>query len=443
MATLVITTGSGGQPVELPEGLPPLREDVDVSTPPTFVPTNGRLYQKENFQPIGLNIQSEILSPEYLGLASKVDFGAYRITINESDFASPDSPNYLKLASIIDRIVGAGVEVLLTLDTNYLDPGTYSACLARVYDTVGGKVKSFQLLDNINQRVGVSLTAYNEALTLVRTVRELKKADFGIVLGGIIGIDRRFVKELNDFYILDRVDALAFNLFPDSSQMELPPSSATAIAPHSLYEAATLFSSMPVDKDIYVTSLGISTAVSPFGVSQLDQASMLARATLYLLNGGATRVFISSLIDTDPFSVSPSRSMGLFMADGTAKPAYYSIAKLAKTLRGAYFIVPYYLFQMSNEFPAMADPTFVNHLYDPKNGVISLFYWTTTMNPLDRYTNLIIYRTDIQPVSLVNLLAEENTQVPFKKAGNLTLFSRIPLSHVPTAVRLELIHRDG
>lgn len=428
---------SHSQPIELPKGLPALREKGETSSSPNFIPTNPFLVNKGDFEPLGLNLQSELLSPDYLARASEIGFGAYRLVINEGDFAELDSPNYLKLSSIIDTISKSNAEVLLVLETNYLNPSFYTAFFNRVYQATKGKVHSFQLLDTINLRAGASLKDYSETVTIVRSLREKEGADYEIVCGSIQGVDRAFLSELKDTYILDRVDALAFNLYPTASSMEIP-SSVGSLAPHSIYEAGMLFQELlSLKKRIYVTELGVSSALSPGGVSQPDQASILSRSAILLLNAGATRVFFSALFDTDPMGIIPAHSMGILMADGTPKPAFYALKNLADLMRGSYFIVPYYLFQMSNEFPADSDPVFVVHLYSPTKRQLKFLYWTSVMNSFERYTNLIIYRPQLEPTALSNLLTGPYANFSFRRGGNILVFSRIPLSHIPTAITFQ------
>ncbi len=435
---LLVGGAAHSQSIELPPGFPPLRDDIDVFAPFRIVPTNPFLVKDKNFQPIGITLQPELLSPEYLQLASELKPGMLRLRIEESDFLDPNSANFIKLESIVDSITKQGTDILLVLDTNFVDAGLYSAFFARVFGAVGSKVREYQLLDNINLRTGISLPALSEAISIIRSLRAQRSWDFDIVLGGILGIDQNFINKLNSMHIVDRVDAVAFNLFPTSSGMELSSNAPGIIAPHSIYEAGLLFHNLSSNnKKVYVTSLGVSTALPPFGVSQLEQASMLSRASLYLLNLGASRIFLSSLMDTDPFSLTPAESSGLVMADKTPKVSFSVMKNLCSILKGSYFIVPYYLFQMSNEFPAEGDPTFALHLYNPNEKTIHFIYWLTTVTTFERFTNLIVYRPALEPLSQVNLLTGETASVPFRRGGNLLVFSHLPISHIPTSIKFK------
>jgi len=432
------------QPIELPKGFPPLKEDIDPNSVPVIVPTNPYLSQKANFQPIGLSLQSELLSPEYLSRADSIDFGAYRLVINDADFQDLNSPNYIKLSSIIDKLYSRNRDILITLDSTFLDPEVYAGTFLQIVKTVGKKVAYFQLLDTINNRPGVSLRAYHETLSLVNSIRSQEGMDFKLVLGGISGIDRSLLDELSNLYILNRVDVIAFNLRLDRNNMELSRDSSATLAPHSLFETVATFNRLSsLGKEFFVTRLSASSCFPPPGVSQLDQASMLTRACLYLLNGGASRVFIDSLADTDPTQLSYNGCIGIIQADGSLKPAYYAIKNLASILRGKFFISPYYLVQMSNDFPAHLDPLFVHHLYSPSDSSIYLFYWTPIMNVYDRYTNLAIFRKDLTPVSMINLLGGESADIPYRRGANLLVFAHLPLSHIPTAIKLKMEKRGG
>jgi hypothetical protein len=296
-------------------------------------------------------------------------------------------------------------------------------------------VRYYQILDNINIHLGVSAYTYHELLKRVRQYREDNAAEFEIVCGAIQGVDRDFIADLVDAYVFDRVDAIAFNLYPDALHLEAP-APATELVPHSLYDAAAAFSELKrFNKPFFVTSLGVSNAYAPLGVSQLDQASLMGRGILYSLNGGASRVFLHSLTDTDPNYLNPQRCMGLYAADGSTKPAAGLVRHMASLLRGAYPFVPYYLFQMHNNFPAGRDPVYLHHLYRPADRATYLVYWTSEMKLLKRTTNLAVYRTDLQPVGLLNLLTGENAPPGHKRGGNLTLFAGLPLSHIPTAIK--------
>jgi len=420
--------------IELPPDFPPLRQTVEAAAPATLTPTNPYLVQGPDYQPLGLNLQSELLSPELLAESQELGFGAFRLVIREADFSEENSPNFFKLRNVIEHIAERGQEILLTLESSQISPNLYSAYFIRIYNAVGNKVHLYQLADNINQHLGLSTANYSEALSLIRSFRDAQKADFKLVLGGIRGIDHAFISELRDKRVFERVDALAFNLYPDPDHMELP-YPGREVAGMSLSSAVWAFRELAAyGKPVFITALGVSTAVSPLGVSQLDQASMLSRATLYLLNGGACRIFLHSLQDSDAALVNPQKNMGLLSYDGGVKPAYYAMQRLASVLRGAYFFEPYFIFQMSNEFPAQGDPVFVHLLCRPSDRTVLFAYWTSKMNVLDRFTNLVVYRPQLQVQSMVNLISGESDAVPCRRAQNVLLFHYLPLSHIPTFI---------
>lgn len=429
--------------VELPAGFPPLRDTVDPDRPVSIVPTNRDLVRGPDYQPLGLNLQSELLSSELLADAQKLGFGAFRLVIREADFSEQDSPNFFKLRNVVACMVSQGQEILLTLESARISPNLYSAYFIRIYNAVSDQVRYYQLADNINQHVGLSTGDYAETLSLIRAFRDSQKADFKLVLGGIRGIDHAFISKLGEQRILGRVDVLAFNLYPDPNHMELP-YAGRELAGMSLCSAVAAFHDLAAyGKPIYITDLGVSTAVSPLGVSQLDQASMLSRSTLYLLNGGASRVFLHSLQDTEANLVNPQRNMGLLTHDGSTKPAYYTMQRLTTVLRGAYFFEPYFTFEMTNEFPARGDPLFAYFLYRPTDRATCFIYWTSKMNALDRFTNLMIYRPQLEVRSMMNLLSGESGDVPCRRAKNLLLFHRLPLSHIPTFIVMTGEEPDG
>jgi hypothetical protein len=232
------------------------------------------------------------------------------------------------------------------------------------------------------------------------------------------------------------VDVIAFNLFPDPSHMELP-LEYNETAPPSLYEATAMMGALgKYGKPFFITSLGASSAYAPLGVSQLDQASIIARSILFLLRGGASRIFLHSMADTDVNNMFPQHCMGLFAMDGSEKPVAGVVRRLALMLKGAYFIDPYYLFQMHNNFPAAADPVFAHHLYNPVTRATSYIYWTSAMNMYDRTTNLAIFRPGLQPLALMSLLTGESVKPPFNRGGNLLIFAGLPLSQVPYVIQM-------
>ncbi len=422
--------------IELPSFIPPMEDVVDVDEPFVIEPTNPDLVQGPDYQPLGLNLQSALLSPELLRTAAGFDFSCYRLTIQQTDFPDAESPNLYVLADVVERIANSGVELMLTLDSPGLDLDAFMDFLALVDGEVGESVRYYQLLDNINIHLGVSSSTYHELIRSVRAYREETGGSFEIVAGGIRGIDHAFIDELADAYIFERVEAIAFNLYPDPAHMEYS-ASYPETASHSLYEAVQSFAALQTyKKPVFVTSLGISNAYAPLGVSQLDQASMIARGTLFLLNNGASRVFLHSLLDTDPDYFQPQQSMGLYAYDGTEKPAASVVRHLAPILRGSYFFYPYYLYQMKSGFPAMSDPVYVHHLYHPPDRATYYIYWTSTMNMIDRTTNLVLYRPGLQPMSVHNLLTGESALPAFNRAGNLLLFAKLPLSHIPTVIKM-------
>jgi hypothetical protein len=165
---------------------------------------------------------------------------------------------------------------------------------------------------------------------------------------------------------------------------------------------------------------------------------MLCRASLYLLQGGVSRVFLHSLVDTESETLNARSFMGLYNLDASPKPSAGAIRRLAWLLRASYFIEPYYIFQMNNEFPAETAPVFAYHIYRPAENAVYFTYLTSDMTMLARHTNLVIYRTDMQSQELLNLLSGISSPAPCKAAGNLLLFSRLPLSHVPVSIKLQL-----
>lgn len=418
-----------------PTFFPPMEDKLDPDAPFEIVPANPDLVQGPDYQPLGLNLQRELLSPEMLREADSFGFSCYRLTVKQADFAEPDSPNLIVLTDVVRRIRGMDCDVLLTLDSAGLDIDAYMEFFAAVDAAVGDMVRYYQVLDNINRHLGVSSYTYHQLIKHVRKYREDTAGAFKIVCGGILGVDREFIADLVDAYVFDRVDVIALNLYPDRAHMEFA-APDYELVPHSLYDAAVAFEGLRrFGKPFFVTSLGVSNAYAPLGVSQLDQASMVGRSILYLLNGGASRVFLHSLTDTDQNYLNPQRCMGLIAYDGTAKPAAGVVRHLSPILRGSYPFAPYYLFQMSNNFPAARDPVYAHHFYHPPDRATYFIYWTSAMKMLDRTTNLALYRTDMRPVGLLNLLTGENAPPGCNSAGNLTLFAGLPLSHVPTAIK--------
>jgi len=424
--------------IKLPPSFPSRADTIDTAGPYSLVPINPHLAAEPDVRPLALNLPSESLTPEVLSEAGTYDFSCYRLTIHQEDFSEGGEANLAALGDIIQRIRRQGREVMLTLDSAGLDIPGFLVFFQQVYTAVGAEVKYFQFLDNLNRHLGVSSYTYHELLGNIRQLRTEKGWDFTIVAGGILGVDYQFIQNLADAYVFERVDAIAFNLYPDAEHMEFP-LRRSEVAPHSVHACVQMVAQLArYDKPVFVTDLGVSTAYAPLGVSQLDQASMLCRAALYLLQGGVSRVFLHSLVDTGAETLKAQSYMGLYNVDGSPKPSAGAIRRLAWLLRASYFIEPYYIFQMSNMFPAEGSPVFAYHIYRPAENAVYFTYVTTDMIMLDRYTNLVIYRTDMQAQELLNLLTGTASPSPCKAAGNLLLFNRLPLSHVPVSIKLQL-----
>jgi hypothetical protein len=429
--------------IKLPPSFPSRKDTIDTTGPYKLVPINKWLAAEPDVRPLALNLRSESLTPEVLSEAAGYDFSCYRMVIFQEDFGEGAEANLVALGDIIQRIRRQGREVMLTLDSVGLDTPSYLAFFQRIYDAVGADVKYFQFLDNLNRHLGVSSYTYHELLGSIRQLRTDSGRDFTIVAGGIQGIDYKFIQDLADAYVFDRVDVIAFNLYPDAEHMEYPLRRAE-VAPHSLNACVEMIGKLArYGKPVFITDLGVSTAYAPLGVSQLEQASMLCRASLYLLQGGVSRVFLHSLVDTESETLNARSFMGLYNLDASPKPSAGAVRRLAWLLRASYFIEPYYLFQMNNEFPAENAPVFAYHIYRPAENAVYFTYVTTDMMMLDRSTNLVIYRTDMQAQELLNLLTGTASPSPCKSAGNLLLFNRLPLSHVPVAVKLQLEAHGG
>jgi hypothetical protein len=422
--------------IKLPPEFKAPEDDVDVRSKITIVPTNPDLVRGPDYQPLGMNLQSDILNPDLLTSAASFGFSCYRLVIKQADFPDAQTPNLVILGDILSRLQDEGAEAMLTLETDSFDPDSFMEFFKLVDGAVGSQVAYYQFLDNINYHLGVSAYTYHELLARIRDYRESSGNKFTIVCGGIQGVDYKFISELQSAFVFDRVDVIAFNLFPDPQHMELP-LEYNETAPHSLYEATAMMGTLgKYGKPFFITALGASSAYAPLGVSQLDQASIIARSILFLLRGGASRIFLHSMSDTDVNNMYPQHCMGLFMLDGTEKPAAGVVRRLALMLKGAYFIDPYYLFQMHNNFPAAADPVFAHHLYNPVTRATSYIYWTSAMNMYDRTTSLAIFRPGLQPFALMSLLTGDSVAPPFNRGGNLLIFAGLPLSHVPYVIQM-------
>ncbi len=427
---------AAGDSIKLPPGFPAQKDDLDTKAPFKVIPTNPDLVQGPNYQPLGLNLAPGYLTPELLANAGSFGFGTYRLTISQEDFSDPNSPNLIVLGDVLSKLRAQGAQVMLTMESGMPSPDTFIEFFRLVDAEVGSLVDYYQLLDDLNYHLGVSAESYHILLSAVRAYRESSQRSFGIVCGGIQGVDYKFIAELKGARIFDRVDAISFSLFPDPAHMEHP-LRYKELSPPSVYETVQMMASLRrYGKPFFITALGVSTAYDPLGVSQLDQVSMLCRSVFYLLNGGASRIFLASLMDTDLNNVFPQRCMGLYGYDGMEKPAAKAVRRLTPLLKGSYFFDPYYLFQMHNNFPAAADPVFAHHLYNPASRATYYIYWTSTMNMYDRTTNLAIFRPGLQPVATLNLLTGEVTKPAFNRGGNLLIFAGLPLSQIPFVIQM-------
>ena len=427
---------AAGDSIKLPPGFPAQKDDLDAKAPFKVIPTNPDLVKGPSYQPIGLNLAPATLSPALLANAESFGFGAYRLTIHQEDFSDPNSPNLIVLGDVLGKLRAQGAQVMLTMESGMPSPDGFMEFFKLVDNEVGGMVDYYQLLDGLNFHLGVSAQSYGELLGAVRAYRDSSQSKFSIVCGGIQGVDYKFITELQHAYIFGRVDVIAFNLYPDPSHIEFP-SQYEEPSPPSVYETVQMMDSLRrYNKPFFITSLGVSTAYAPLGVSQLDQVSMLCRSVFYLLNGGASRIFLTSLADTDANNLFPQNCMGLYDYDGNEKPAANAVRRLTPLLKGSYFFEPYYLFQMHNNFPAAADPIFAHHLYNPVSRATYYIYWTSSMNMYDRTTNLAIFRPGLEPVAVMNLLTGEVTKPAYNRGGNLLIFAGMPLSHIPFVIQM-------
>jgi hypothetical protein len=427
---------AAGDSIKLPPGFPAQKDDLDAKAPFKVVPTNPDLLNGPNYQPIGLNLAPESLSPALLANAESFGFGSYRLTIHQEDFSDPNSPNLIVLGDVLGKLRAQGAQVMMTMESGMPSQDSYMEFFKLVDNEVGSQVDYYQLLDNLNYHLGVSAESYSGLLKAVRDYRDNNKRTFSIVCGGIQGVDYKFIAELQHAYIFGRVDVIAFDLYPDPAHMEFA-TQYQEPSPPSVYETVQMMASLRrYNKPFFITSLGVSTAYAPLGVSQLDQVSMLCRSVFYLLNGGASRIFLASLADTDVNNLFPQNCMGLYDYDGNEKPAAAAAHRLTPLLKGSYFFEPYYLFQMHNNFPAAGDPIFVHHLYNPVSRATYYIYWTSSMNMYDRTTNLVIYRPGLDPVAVMNLLTGEVTKPAFNRGGNLLIFAGLPLSHIPFVIQM-------
>ncbi|MCH7472149.1 hypothetical protein IIA79_04265 [bacterium] len=345
-ASLVLHGGASAEPlgsIKLPEVIPPV--STDNLFPSLLEPLpHGGSWAAEGHRPLGVHLDNYNLTQTQIEAAQRTGCRLVRLAIPMERFLAEAEPDWAVLDQVVSRLERAGLEVLPVLTARVAIPEFYREFCSAVASRYCETFTYYQLLDNINYKIGLDSRGYADLLASVRTAIVLADADAVIVSGGIRGADLTYLEMLLQQGALNSLDVLAFNLYPPRDGVERAPS---ALRPeHSLpYMQDVILWAKQQGKRVWVTSLGVSTDYTWVGVDQVAQASIYARSALYLGWMGVERIIFAAIQDSDPDYRIPSRCCGLLDVFGTPKASFYALQALNRSVEGAYHVVPPFLFQ--------------------------------------------------------------------------------------------------
>ncbi len=342
----------------------------------------------------------------------------------------------------------------------------YTTFCTAVATRYGSTFDSYQLLDDINYKIGIQSADYIELLR--HSGRAIKQADEGaqIVCAGIRGSDLTFLQMLEDGGGMDSLDMLAFNLFPPTDGIESI--SRRARFQHSLpYMLQIMEWCRARGKPVWITSLGFSTSydITDIGVDQVQQASAYTRAVLYLGWLGVDRIIISSIQDSDASMLRPAQCCGLIDGMGNYKASYFALRTLNQTIQDGYQVLPAFDFEvriyeqpeaydlvMAQEYddefapdPIEAfrvypgqDNLFGFWFYMPADEQYRLIYWCSSDAVFARKLTLTVKPRVLEPALRYQLLDAGPSPLAGMAARNWVTMKYLPLSTIPGVLQFEV-----
>jgi hypothetical protein len=310
--------------------------------------------------PLGITLNNYDLTQQQIEAVRQTGCGLVRLYIPMEKFLTAEDADWATLDQVISRLRRADLEVVAVLDAASPVGEAFQRQFFREFcDNVATRycasLRYYQLLDDINYKLGLSSRAYADLLAVCKPQLKAADKDAVIVAGGIRGCDLTFLDMLETQYALRNIDVIALSLMPQADGIEAV--SKLARADHSLpYVGDVVTWAQARGKKVWVTSFGVSTDSSWVGVDQVTQGCMYARGALILGTLGVEHIIYAQVQDNDPTYQIPARCCGLLDVDGQPKASYYMLTSLAGVVTGAYHaLVPFNCSGQTYQRPAEAD----------------------------------------------------------------------------------------
>ena len=454
------------QPGELPFKPPP-----EKTASPEFAglldpePWNTT-WAQPGFHPLGVTLHDYSLTQDQIDTASQTGCGLVRVVLPMESFIADADPDWTTLDLVVSRLNRAGFEVMPVLAANTPVREFYLDFCRDIAQRYGKSFRYYQLLDNINLKLGLYSRDYADLIAQARAVLVLNDPDALIVGGGIRGFDFTYLDMLARQGGLATLDILAFNLTPSLNGIEHVDRGERT--EHSLpFARHALEMAREHGQQVWITSLAVSTCYGWPGVDQADQAAAYARGALYLGWQGVERIIFDRVQDADPAYSAPGLCTGLLDATGRPKASMRALKLLNDTVDEAYNVSPAFqyrgfVYQMPQAEDLLAlqpreDLPYYDPLeeymvrgievlgywfYAPEQQEYRLIYWLAGPELFDMRYTLRVSHPGLSPLERYILLDANPSEVDFYNPATMLVLQYLPVRPVPGVVRFE-VNEDG
>jgi hypothetical protein len=447
--------------LEVPNNAPDLPDNTISAPLIDPAPVNGS-WAVPGHHPLGITLDSYDLTREQIEAAQRTGCRLVRLFIPMEHFLVEAAPDWAVLDQVVSRLERAGFEVMPVLNADSPVPQFYREFCTAVASRYGNAFKYYQILDNINYKIGIDSKSYAELVTTARFAITMADADAIIVSGGIRGADLTYLEMLRNQGALSAIDVLAFSLWPPLDGIET--TNSTIRREHCLpYMKDVVAWAQENGKSVWVTSLGVSTSYNWVGVDQPKQASLYARSALYLGWLGVDRIIFSAIQDSDPSYQNPALCCGVLDATGAPKASFYALQALNRAVDGAYHVSAPFMYQgfvferpevedlniapdttVSNtgdqyaEFEVHNTPVYGFWFYASAAKEYRFIYWMGKALPYPALITLNVFHIGLTPVDRYILLDNAPSPVDYQFAQNCVYLPYQPLDEVPGVIRFEV-----
>jgi len=430
--------------IKLPDSVPslPQRDDLPILAPPAV----NTSWAQPDHHPLGIHLDNFDLTRQQVEVARETGCQLVRLSIPMESFQGEADEDWAMLDQVISRLLRDGFEILPVLTAVSASRDFYTEFCSEVATRYGTTFTHYQLLDDINYKIGIQSADYIDLLREAgRSIRQVDP-DARIVCAGIRGSDLTFLTMLEDGGGLDSIDVMAFNLFPPADGIE-------ELSMRARYQHSLPFMKEIVEwcqlrgKPVWVTSLGFSTSydITNIGVDQVQQASAYTRAVLFLGWMGVERIIISAIQDSDATMLRPAQCCGLIDSLGNYKASYYALRTLNQTIQTGYQVLPAFKYSVrifeqpeahdlviaeeyqvelgmdpieAFEVHPDSDQLFGFWFYIPEAEQYRLIYWISSESVFPRKLTLTINPRVLEPTVIYQMLDTGPSRLDGLKARN-------------------------